>query len=174
MERPVFNFRTKSALKDGIVFDAWSSKMGVKEGNHIVQETQIDLKEKWEKTFRLPVPNIKSDDFYTLTIGSLGPPIDKTFVHRIAVKGFPVPILGMSLEQNGDIVFVNKVLPKTLAEKAGVKVGDVVLRINGSKPSSATNAVELMAKTGFGDTCEIVIKRGSEDVTLALQPEWDE
>lgn len=174
MERPIFNFRTKSALKEGIVFDAWSSKMGVKEGSHLVEETPIDLKAKWEKTFRLPVPNIKSQDFYTLTIGSLGPPTDKTFIHRLSVRGFPVPILGMSLDQKGDVVFVNKVLPKTLAAKAGAKEGDVVLSINGSKPSSTTNAVELMAKTGFGDTCEVSIKRGSEDLTLALKPEWDE
>jgi hypothetical protein len=174
MERPVFNFRTKSALKDGIWFDAWSGKQGAKEQNHLVPETQIDLKAKWEKTFRLPVPNIKSQDFYTLTIGSLGPPADKTFIHRIEVKGFPIPLLGMQLEQKGDVVFVNRVVPKALAAKAGAKEGDVILSINGTKPATAVAAVELMAKTGFGDTCDIAINRGGEAITLALKPTWDD
>jgi hypothetical protein len=174
MERPCFNFRTKSALKEGVFFDAWSSKMGVKEGTHLVKETPIDLTEAWEKTFRLPVPNMKSQDFYTLTIGSLGPPADKTFLHRLSVKGFPVPILGLALEQKGDVVFVNKVLPKTVAATAGAKEGDVILSINGTKPTTSVAAVELMARTGFGDTCEVSIKRGNDDISLLLKPEWDD
>lgn len=174
MERPVFNFRTKSALKEGMVFNAWSSKMGVKEGSNLVEETPIDLKSKWEKSFRLPIPNIKSNDVYALTIGSVGPPADKTFIYRIAVKGFPSPLLGLSLDQKGDVIFVNKSLPETLAAKAGAKVGDVIIGVNGTKPSSVTNAVDLMAKTGFGETCEIAIKRGNDDIRLVLKPEWDE
>jgi hypothetical protein len=174
MERPVFNFRTKSALKDDLWFEAWTGKMGAKEQNHLVPATQIDLKEKWEKQFRLAVPNIKSKDFYTLTIGALGPPADKTFIHRISITGFPVPVFGMQLEQKGDVVFVNKVIPNTVAARAEAKVGDVIVAINGSKPDSSVAAVELLAETGFGDTCQIALKRGNDDISLVLKPEWDD
>jgi Cu/Ag efflux protein CusF len=175
MERPVFNFRTKSALEEGLVFDAWSGKMGVKdEGTHVVTETKIDLQSEWQKTFRLPLPNIKNQDVYTLTIGALGPPADKTFIHRIAVKGFPVPLMGMQLDQSGDVVYAKAINPGLAAAKSGVQEGDVILAINGIKPLSRENAIELLAKTGFGEQCEITVKRGSEEVRVMLKPEWDE
>lgn len=175
MERPVFNFRTTSALEDGLVFDAWSGKMGVKDGGtHVVTETKIDLQGGWEKTFRLPLPNIKSQDVYTLTIGALGPLADKTFIHRIAVKGFPVPLMGMQLDQSGDVVYAKAINPGMAAAKSGAREGDVILAINGTKPSSRENAVELLAKTGFGEQCEITVKRGTEEVRVMLKPDWDE
>jgi hypothetical protein len=175
MERPVFNFRTKSALEDGLVFEAWSGKMGVKEGgSHVVEETQIDLNGKWSKTFRLPVPNMKSQDFYTVTIGSLGPPSDKTFIHRIIVSGFPVPLLGMQLDRNGDVIYVKAVNPGMAAAKSGVREGDVILAIDRTKPSSLVNALELLANNGFGKACELTVKRGDEDRRFELKPEWSE
>lgn len=174
MERPVFNFRTKSALAEEVIFDAWSSKMGVKQGTHMVEETRFTPNKPWTRRFRLPVPNMKSDDFYTLTIGSLGPPQDKTYLHQLIVKGTPVPILGLGLDQKGDVVFIAKVVPKTVAATAGAKEGDVLLAINGKKPTSMTNAVEMMAETAFGESCTVNLKRGEEDMKVVLKPDWTE
>jgi hypothetical protein len=173
MERPVFSFRTRSALESDLIFDVWSSKMGVKEGGtQVVKETRIPLDGQWSKTFRLPIPNIKSQDSYTVTIGSLDPTSDKTFIHRLVVKGFPVPLMGMQLDQNGDIIYVKAVNPGMAAATGGVREGDVILAIDGTKPSSLAKSLELLGNSGFGKACELTVRRGSEDRQIKLRAEW--
>jgi regulator of sigma E protease len=68
---------------------------------------------------------------------------------------------------------VDGVVEASAAEKAGFQPGDLVLSIDGNQIGSFTElqrAITIRA----GDTLSVVVKRGSEEVTLSVVPELKE
>ena len=148
-----------------------STGQGEKAEMRLKKET-VRLGEAWEKSFRLPIPNAKNNDVYSLLIGAFNQCEVK--VRRITITGQPIPLFGVGLDAQGLSVFVKMVVPNSLAKKAGIQEGDVVVTINGNEPKSMADALERMASVGFEQPCEIVVSRGSEKKTFTLKASWDE
>jgi regulator of sigma E protease len=68
---------------------------------------------------------------------------------------------------------VDGVQPASAAEKAGFVAGDVVLSIDGTKVTSFTDLQRLVSDRA-GQTLQVVVRRGNEEKTLAVQPELRE
>jgi serine protease Do len=55
-------------------------------------------------------------------------------------------------------VYVKSVVEGSTAEKAGIKVGDVIIKIDGSSVASAEELIEALTYYEAGETVELVIK----------------
>ena len=148
-----------------------STGQGEKAELRLKKET-VRLGEAWEKSFRLPIPNAKNNDVYGLLIGAFNQCEVK--VRRITITGQPIPLFGMGVDAQGPSVFVKMIVPNSLAKKAGIQEGDVVVTINGNEPKSTADALERMASVGFEQPCEIVVSRGSEKKTFTMKASWGE
>lgn len=138
----------------------------------LLKEEAISLDEPWEKRFRLPVPNVRSRDAYVLRMGTLGE--SAVEVGSLMVRGVPLPSVGIKLGEKNGVVFAESVVPKSLAEEAGVEVGDVLVAVRGKTPTSGNEAVELLADMPFDEASEITIQRGDNKKTIRVKPTFDQ
>jgi hypothetical protein len=130
----------------------------------------IALDQPFDKQFRLPLPNAKIGESFLLDlIKGMGD--EPTTVSRLEVRGRVAPMFGMELGEKGGMVFAKKVQSNKLAEKAGFQVGDVLLIINGKKPQTMQEAVDMMAQIPVGDDAVFTIKRGTETIKLQVTAE---
>lgn len=138
----------------------------------LLKEETISLDEPWEKRFRLPVPNVRSRDAYVLRMGTLGE--SAVEVRSLMVRGVPLPSVGIKLGETNGVVFAESVVPQSLADEAGVEVGDAISAIQGKPVSSVNEAVERLSDLPFGETSEITIQRGDDKKTIRVKPTFDQ
>ncbi len=69
---------------------------------------------------------------------------------------------------------VEQAMPDTPAAKAGLRPGDVIIKVNGDDVSELPQFMSMMRKFYGGDTIKLTVKRGDEtietDLTLAPRP----
>jgi len=77
--------------------------------------------------------------------------------------------LGVRLTENdsGEIL-ISSVMPSSLAERAGVKKGDVILRFDGEALKSVDDLIESLNMHEPGDRVTLGLRRGSEEITLPV------
>jgi hypothetical protein len=134
----------------------------------LLEEETISLTKPWEKRFRLPVPNVRSRDAYTLRLGLIGE--SDVISSSLTLAGFPVPSLGIKLGEKSGVVFAENIVPNSLSDKAGFKAGDVVLSVGDKKPTTANEMMDLIADMPFNEPSKITIQRGDATKTLSITP----
>ena len=70
-------------------------------------------------------------------------------------------------EVNG--VLVVKVLPSTPAASSGIRLGDVVVSVDGKPVSTASQFQALVEQTQVGQTLEMTVRRGTRTQTVAVR-----
>jgi membrane-associated protease RseP (regulator of RpoE activity) len=78
---------------------------------------------------------------------------------RQAALSFHVPVTG---------VYVLSVLQSSLADLSGVQPGDHITGLNGDAINSAEELITMLGKLTDGDTAELTILRGLDQITLNL------
>lgn len=78
------------------------------------------------------------------------------------------PVVGMVLDGNGDAVQVQRVTPGGPADKAGLKVGDRVVAVNGVLIRSTYQAVLPTMYKQPGDTVRYQVQRETGEVELTI------
>ena len=68
---------------------------------------------------------------------------------------------------------VQEVVAGGPADRAGIKVGDVILAVNGRSASNLDEVVSIISSHP-GEEIELTIKRGEEEMILKVIPEWNE
>ncbi len=76
-------------------------------------------------------------------------------------------------EMNNPEVFVTGVLSESPAEDAGIKSGDVLLKIDGEDVDYPSNAISML-RDKKGEEVNVLINRGKEDVSMILFPREDD
>jgi Do/DeqQ family serine protease len=66
-------------------------------------------------------------------------------------------------------VLVNQVMPKSPAEAAGLKIGDVILSVDGKPIQDTRQLQRLIGETEIGRTIEVVVLREKAKRTLKIQ-----
>ncbi len=90
------------------------------------------------------------------------------------VYGTPKRIrLGVMLEDENDIVTIEGVTSDSLAEKAGLKKGDVILDIDGAKITSRRE-VNRIVQRDSGKTIKLKLKRGDAEIQLNVELKSDD
>lgn len=111
-----------------------------------------------ERKFRLPIPSIKIEN--ALMVEFLKAASDQpTTVARLEIRGQLVPMLGIQLAERGQVVYATKVFSGGLAERVGIKDGDVIEGINGASPQTKEDALKLLNLLNFGEEVRLLIQR---------------
>jgi Do/DeqQ family serine protease len=72
-------------------------------------------------------------------------------------------------EDQGVLVF--EVLPNSPAAKVGLRIGDVIKRINGQEVTKASQIQQKVEDTSVGRSLQLDIKRNGQALNIAIQPE---
>lgn len=65
-------------------------------------------------------------------------------------------------------IIVSEMAAKGPAEKAGLRVGDVILKVNGEKIKSGEDVLAMMVDMSPGDTLNLTIYRERKNLELQL------
>jgi Do/DeqQ family serine protease len=68
-------------------------------------------------------------------------------------------------------VLIFEVLPNSPASKAGLKIGDVIKRINGQDITKASQVQQRVDETSTGRSLQLELKRNGQTLSLAIAPE---
>jgi len=98
-----------------------------------------------------------------LAVGSV------SFVRRV---GAMRPVLGVEWVQTSSGPLAVGVTPGGPAERAGLRTGDVLTEIDGRRVRSALEAAELGWGIEADGEVSLVVRRGLEQLTLRLGPDW--
>ncbi len=86
------------------------------------------------------------------------------------------PMIGISLidetnfENNKNSVKVGYVVPRSPAEKSGIVINDVILKVGDQTIENATDVISAISKNGVKETLEISLKRGNKLIKLKVKP----
>ncbi len=103
-----------------------------------------------------PVPSVKAS--YANFIWGIPYEIDSLY-----------PSLGFSTSDSGGVRKVIAVEKDSVAEKSGIKTGDVVLSLDGTNTPDRETWNRIMAGKRWGDTAVIGLKRGDGEVTVRAE-----
>jgi hypothetical protein len=131
---------------------------------------RVSYRSPWTKAFRLPVPNQSREASYDVFLAAGVAPAE---LRRVTLRGLCSPVFGLQLQDQGDTVFVKKVIPEGSAIGAGLQDGDVISAVNGEKPKSMAEAMKLLAKTTFDEDCKLTVERGREKKVVTIIDRWD-
>ena len=85
-------------------------------------------------------------------------------------------MIGISLidetnfESNKNSVKVGYVVPRSPAEKSGIRINDVILKVGNQTIETATDVISAISKNGINKTLDINLKRGKKLITLKVKP----
>ncbi len=79
------------------------------------------------------------------------------------------PELAKSFGVSGDGVLVNQVMPKSPAELAGLKVGDLILRVDGKAIKDPRDLQRIIAEAPIGKRVELDILREKDRRAISVQ-----
>jgi serine protease Do len=146
-------------LKDGREFDA--RIVGVHEG-HDLAMLKIDI------NGLSPVEWMESK---TAAVGALlaSPGTEPALVVgvvSVATREVPMSFLGVAFDPAVAVAKIAQVIPGTAAARAGLKVNDRILAVAGNEVSDQEACVDLLAQHKPGETLELRVKRGDEELAL--------
>ena len=78
----------------------------------------------------------------------------------------PVPFLGVSGQAKEGRLVLTQVVPKSSAEKAGLKKGDALLSVDGTPTTSMDDLMKFVGEHEVGDVIELAVSRGEEELAI--------
>lgn len=158
-----------------------AARAGVKVGDVL---TRVDARQvKSSDVFRSVLQAKTAGEQVVLTVARAGKTLDLTAVLDATSRAMQIgqkrAILGVQLEDSkeADGVALKSVTAGSPAEKAGLKAGDVLLRIEGKSLDQVARLADLLFLHKPGDTLTLVVRQQGKDeekevkVTLAAEIE---
>lgn len=84
-------------------------------------------------------------------------------VRYIAVN--PAIAKDKKLSEKQGALITDNVIPGSSADKAGLKEGDIIMKVNGLEVGKAGSLSTLLSEYTVGDEVELVVKRGNQTIT---------
>jgi len=110
-------------------------------------------------SFAIPINKAKEIDYQLLKNGKV--------IH---------PMIGISLieesisERKNNVVKVGYVVPNSPAEKSGIKIDDILIKIGNKDIETASDVIEQISKNGIKKQVNILLKRKNKFITLKVIP----
>lgn len=125
------------------------------------------------------------DDYETINIEGMADVIDysESLIEKLAglekrleykstrrTSRQKVGFMGVQADADSDVqgAFVAKVVKDSPADKAGMKIGDVILKVDGNDVADAAAFIASMRRKRPGQKVRMVIKRGSEEMKMEV------
>ena len=90
-------------------------------------------------------------------------------VFGIAAKKKPAPAVGVTFnDDDSDDAWIKEVIEEGPAEKAGLKIGDTITKIDGQTVKSIARYREIIQTKKPGDVVKLTIRRGTEILNLEV------
>ena len=86
------------------------------------------------------------------------------------------PMIGISLidennfEKNTNVVKVGSVVPNSPAEKSGIKINDVLIKVGNKDIETASDVIDQISKNGINKQVNILLKRRNQFIKLKVIP----
>lgn len=80
----------------------------------------------------------------------------------------PSGALGVQLDQKDDVARIEKVMPDSAAERAGMQNGDTVLKVNSKDIKGRQNLIETVRAFMPGERIDLLVKRGEKEMNLTV------
>ena len=82
------------------------------------------------------------------------------------------PMIGISLidEKNNNVVKVGYVVPNSPAEKSGIMVNDIILKVGNKDIATASDVITQISKNGINKRINILLKRRNKFINLKVMP----
>jgi len=86
------------------------------------------------------------------------------------------PMIGISLidesnfENNNNSVKVNYLVPNSPAEKSGIKVNDIIIKVGNKDIKKSSDVISQISKNGIDKRINILLKRGKKFISLKVKP----
>jgi len=86
------------------------------------------------------------------------------------------PMIGISLidernfETNNSSVKVGYVVPNSPAEKSGILIDDIIIKVGNKNIETASDVIELISKNGINKQINILLKRKNKFIKLRVKP----
>jgi len=101
----------------------------------------------------------------------------KKIAYQILKNGKVIhPMIGISLreesisERKNNVVIVRYVVPNSPAEKSGVKIDDILIKIGNKDIETASDVIEQISKNGIKKQVNILLKRKNKYIKLKVTP----
>ena len=101
----------------------------------------------------------------------------KEIAYQLINKGKVVhPMIGISLidesnfEKNDNIVKIGYVVPNSPAEKSGMMLNDIIIKVGNKDIETASDVISEISKNGINKKIDILLKRRSKLIRLKVQP----
>ena len=86
------------------------------------------------------------------------------------------PMIGISLidestfDENDNLVKVGYVVPNSPAEKSGIVVNDIIIKVGNKKIETASDVISQISKNGISKKINILLKRRNKIISLKVMP----
>ncbi len=86
------------------------------------------------------------------------------------------PMIGISLieennsERNDNVVKVGYVVPNSPAEKSGIKINDILIKVGNKDIETASDVIDQISKNGINKQISILLKRKNKFIKLKVIP----
>lgn len=170
-EQLVLNLVPKDGQDSFTLSSSWRQGAGEQaKATTLLEDATLGTADNGKHEFRLPVPDAPQPNLlFWFRLGVRGD--SPMTLESLTVAAHIVPTFGIGFGERGNTVFAERVLPNSLAERAGLKPGDVVTGINGKPPRSKQQAVSMMGDVEFGETVTLAIQRGGRRQTIRIKAE---
>lgn len=167
----VLNIWSQDSFKANAIvacFEAKSSngKTAIKS---FIEKQTIDLSDT--KEIFCEIPHAGDEDRILFTLGLRG--ATPFVIRALSFRGQVIPAFGIKLGEKNSLVTADSVMRNGLGESIGMKQGDVIISINGNKPTTIKDAMSYLSKVQYGMESEIVVKRGGKVVKIGFTPDLE-
>jgi len=86
------------------------------------------------------------------------------------------PMIGISLieasnsERKDNVVKVGYIVPNSPAEKSGIKIDDILIKVGNKDIETASDVIDQISKNGINKKVDILLKRGNKIIKLKVTP----
>ena len=101
----------------------------------------------------------------------------KEIAYKLIKNGKVIhPMIGISLieasnsERKNNVVKVGYVVPNSPAEKSGIKIDDILIKIDDKNIETASDVIEQISKNGIKKQVNILLKRKNKFIKLKVIP----
>jgi len=79
------------------------------------------------------------------------------------------PLIGVGVQRRSSVCKINQVFPRSPAARAGIRVGDVIRKFDGSDVGGFADLVAQLSEKEPGDEVDLLLDRDGEEVTIKLK-----